>query len=828
MAKKITKRKHSERKLEEKPRRFRRYNNALRKLTGLKLLKQDTKLTLEKIAEIAAKTLEVERVNIWLFNVDRSKIECIEHYDQSKGRHSMGMELLAEDYPAYFNALQEERFIAVYDAHNDPRTREFSKTYLRKHGISSMLDVPIRIEGMNIGVVCHEHVGTIRRWTEEEKGFAGSLADIVSLLITLVDRNKAEVSLKESDAKYRSLVESTNAVTWKLDLTSGKFIYIGHQVEKMLGYPAESWDDFDTWRERIHPEDRDEAVKFCVGASERGEDHNFEYRMITADGRVVWINDFVIIADGDEGQKKLIGFWFDITERKKAEVSLKESEEKFRNFVESSIDLVFSLNKSGVIEYISPMVGKLYSIKSDELIGKHFKTTTPIKEIPKVQHLIESVLSGKTIKNFRINQRGKKGRIVPMEISAVPIMKDGKVVGVQGVMRDISERKQLEEKLQRAQRMESLGLLAGGVAHDLNNIIGPIMAYPDLIKINLSEGKAVDEELDIIRSSAQRAADVIADLLALTRRGKYKMEPIELNELINDYLIPAEWKSTKELYPEVKPDIQLSEDRLLFKGSKAHLPKVIMNLIINSCESMREGGTLTITSSSINIEDGKFNDIDIPQGRYNLLTIEDQGEGILEENISKIFDPFFTTKMNTAKSGTGLGLSVVYNVLKDHGAYIDVESKLGIGSKFSIYFPETTEDRERVSEVELKEQGRGSILVVDDRKGQRNIAIRLLSKLRYDVDGVESGQEAIKYLKKKDVDLVLLDMILEDDMDGFDTYKEIIKTNPDQKTIIVSGYSESDRVKEAEKLGVNGFIQKPYGMNEIGLTIKTALAGSEN
>ena len=253
-----------------------------------------------------------------------------------------------------------------------------------------------------------------------------------------------------------------------------------------------------------------------------------------------------------------------------------------------------------------------------------------------------------------------------------------------------------------------------------------------------------------------------------------------------------------------------------------------MNLIINSCESMREGRTLTIISSSINIEDGKFNDIDIPQGRYNLLTIEDQGEGILEENISKIFDPFFTTKMNTAKSGTGLGLSVVYNVLKDHGAYIDVESKLGIGSKFSIYFPETTEDRERVSEVELKEQGRGSILVVDDRKGQRNIAIRLLSKLRYDVDGVESGQEAIKYLKKKDVDLVLLDMILEDDMDGFDTYKEIIKTNPDQKTIIVSGYSESDRVKEAEKLGVNGFIQKPYGMNEIGLTIKTALAGSEN
>ena len=143
-----------------------------------------------------------------------------------------------------------------------------------------MLDVPIRIEGMNIGVVCHEHVGTIRRWTEEEKGFAGSLADIVSLLITLVDRNKAEVSLKESDAKYRSLVESTNAVTWKLDLTSGKFIYIWHTVDKMLVYPADSWDAFNTWSERIHPEECDEAVKFCVEASERGEDPNFYYRIV--------------------------------------------------------------------------------------------------------------------------------------------------------------------------------------------------------------------------------------------------------------------------------------------------------------------------------------------------------------------------------------------------------------------------------------------------------------------------------------------------------------------------------------------------------------------
>ena len=390
------------------------------------------------------------------------------------------------------------------------------------------------------------------------------------------------------------------------------------------------------------------------------------------------------------------------------------------------------------------------------------------------------------------------------------------------------EKGKLQERLKQSERMESLGLLAGGVAHDLNNIIVPIMAYPDLIKMALAEGKSVDKHLDTIMFSAQRAADVIADLLALTRRGNYKMEPIDLNDLVNDYLSSAECKLTKSLYPEVSSDIQLSESTLLFKGSKAHLPKVFMNLINNAFESMPEGGVLSISTSSINVEDRELSDKNLSQGRYNLLTIEDQGEGISEENISKIFDPFFTTKIKTGKSGTGLGLSVVYNVLRDHGAHVDVESKLGIGTKFSIYFPETTEKKETTQKDKQLQKGSGSILVVDDRQEQRDTAVQILTTLGYDVESVESGQDAIDYLEKADVDLIWLDMILEDEMDGLDTYIEIIKTNPDQKTIIVSGYGESDRMKQAEKLGVNGFIQKPYKIDKIGRIIQIILGNSNN
>ena len=396
--------------------------------------------------------------------------------------------------------------------------------------------------------------------------------------------------------------------------------------------------------------------------------------------------------------------------------------------------------------------------------------------------------------------------------------------------KEINERKRVEKslresekKLKLSERMESLGLLAGGVAHDLNNIIGPIMVYPDLIKMDSAEGKPIDKDLDTIKFSAQRAADVIADLLALTRRGNYKMVTLDLNELVNNYLTSAECDATKRLQPEVTIDIQLSDDRLLFKGSNAHLPKVIMNLINNAFESMPEGGVLRLTTSSIEVEDGELNDNNIFKGKYNLLTIEDQGEGISEDDITKIFDPFFTTKMKSGKSGTGLGLSVVYNVLSDHGAYIDVESTLGIGTKFSIYFPETTEKIKTTQKDKRLHKGNGRILIVDDRQEQRDIATRMLTTLGYDVESVNNGQDAVKYLEKADVDLIWLDMILEDDMDGLDTYKEILKTNPDQKTIIVSGYSESDRVKEAEELGLNSFIQKPYKINEIGLTIQNVL-----
>ncbi|MCH7887371.1 MAG: PAS domain S-box protein [Candidatus Marinimicrobia bacterium] len=553
--------------------------------------------------------------------------------------------------------------------------------------------------------------------------------------------------------------------------------------------------------------------------------------------RPIHLIDYLFPIPDKQGKPIGIGaIVLDITRRKETEGALRLSEKKYRSLVENLNVGIYILQNNKFV-YVNETFEKILGYKLEEVSLDSFNFMDLIAPESKKFILERSISREKGEKidvNYVFKCITKTGNIIDLEANTSAIEYEGKPA-IQGLLKDVTTQMQdrrdkliLQEKLKQSERLESLGLLAGGVAHDLNNIIGPIMAYPALIKMNLSEGKPVEEDLDAIRESAQRAADVISDLLALTRRGSHKMEPIDLNDLVKDYLSSAECKVTKSLYPEVASDIQLSESTLLFKGSKAHLPKVIMNLINNAYESMSEGGVLSVTTSSISVEDGEVSDKHIRKGRYNLLTIEDQGEGIPEENISKIFDPFFTTKIKTGKSGTGLGLSVVYNVLKDHGAHIDVESNLGIGTKFSIYFPESTEKKETILKDSQIHKGSGSILVVDDREDQRDLATRILTKLGYDVESVDSGQDAIDFLEKADVDLLLLDMILEEDMDGLDTYKEIIKIKPDQKTIIVSGYSESGRVKVAEELGVNGFIQKPYKMNEIGLTIQDVLGGNNN
>lgn len=387
------------------------------------------------------------------------------------------------------------------------------------------------------------------------------------------------------------------------------------------------------------------------------------------------------------------------------------------------------------------------------------------------------------------------------------------------------QRRRLREQLTRAERMESLGLLAGGVAHDLNNILGPLVAYPDLIAMKLPPDSPIRSSIGKIGSSARRAADLVQDLLTMARRGRYDMSPLDLNYLISGYLESPEFESVKNRYPMSQVSFDTDDDLPHVFGSEPHLAKVVMNLVINALEAMPQGGHVTLRTSCEELSALMSGFDNIHGGRYVILSVRDTGMGISEADRERLFEPFYSRK-SMGRSGSGLGLAIVYGVVKDHNGYIDVRSEVDQGTEFIIYLPTVTQnlDIHHESEHSLDIRGSERILVVDDLAEQRELAATVLGSLGYRVEVAENGAEALAFLRGNLVDVVILDMMLGAGIDGLDVYRDIVSYNPSQKAIIASGYSETDRVKEALRLGAGAFVRKPYTMQKMGRAIREVLA----
>jgi nitrogen-specific signal transduction histidine kinase/ActR/RegA family two-component response regulator len=387
------------------------------------------------------------------------------------------------------------------------------------------------------------------------------------------------------------------------------------------------------------------------------------------------------------------------------------------------------------------------------------------------------------------------------------------------------EKEELHKKLARSRKMEALGLLAGGVAHDLNNVLSGIVSYPDLILLDLPEDDPLRGPIETIRESGQKATVIVQDLLTLARRGVTTHVVANLNDIVEEYLASPEHRKMLSYHPNIRLHTRF-EDRLPnIKGSPFHLKKMVMNLVSNAAEAQLDGGDIFIQTESRYLDRPLKGYEQIVVNEYIVLRIEDHGEGIPEDQLQQIFEPFYTKKV-MGRSGTGLGMSVVWGTVQDHSGYIDVSSTEGEGTIFELYFPMTREKFQTVQKPEGIESYMGrkeAILVVDDVKNQREIAKNILTKLNYQVDTVSSGEAAIEYLKQKSIDLVILDMIMDPGIDGLDTYQRIIEIRPGQKAIIASGFAETERVKRTLQLGAGAYLKKPYTFEKIGRTIRNEL-----
>ncbi len=442
------------------------------------------------------------------------------------------------------------------------------------------------------------------------------------------------------------------------------------------------------------------------------------------------------------------------------------------------------------------------------------------------QKFSENLIREGFVRNKELLLKKKDGTPIICSVSAKAVSNGkGEVKHYDGVIEDITEHKQMEMQIQQSQKMRAIGLLAGGVAHDLNNILSGIVSYPELILLDLPEDSPLKEPIRTIQESGKKAAAIVQDLLTLARRGVSNFEVINLNDVIFEYLKSPEFEKLKSFHPLMDIKTDLKSDLLNIMGSAVHLSKTVMNLFSNAAEAMSKGGEILIKTENKYIERSETACDDIEEGDYVVMTISDTGIGIAPEELDRIFEPFYTKKV-MGRSGTGLGMAVVWGTVKDHNGYIKVDSKLDHGTTFQIYFPITR--AEATNDLDLNDaayyEGKGEkILVVDDVEEQRQIASKILSRLGYSVKVAGSGEEALEILGQETADLIVLDMIMPPGIDGLETYEQIVSSHPGQKAIIASGFSETDRVKKAQQLGAGRYLKKPYTMDKIGMAVKREL-----
>jgi len=629
------------------------------------------------------------------------------------------------------------------------------------------------------------------------------------------------LQLRQSQQKLALHVQQTplGVIQWDLDF---KVTEWNSAAEKIFGF---------TYKEAIGqhaagliiPEPAKEVVNKVWRdlLAQKGGTRNTNENVTKNNGTIIceWYNTPLIDDNGEVvGVASLV---LDITERKRAEEALRDSRDFFEGTLDGLLSMVGVLEPDGKMIFANKTALTAAGVSLEDMTGKPFEETHWMnhseESIRVTRDAVRRCAAGETL-TFQTRLKIANNKLIWADFRIHPVLDErGKVIYLIPEGTDITETKRLQALESRAERLETAGTIAGQVAHDFNNLLAPLMAYPDFIRDELPRNHPSLQYLDQIEKAAQKIADINQDLLAMGRRGHYNQVVLNINTVV------------QHAFSELKPypntlacELDLSDDLMDILGGGAQLYRMISNLLYNAKDAIQDIGQITVRTENYYVDDVSVVYGRVPKGEYVKLTISDTGCGIPDDIVQKIFDPFFTTKATDKKRGSGLGMSVVDSVIKDHNGYIDLSTKVGKGTSFYIYFPITRESMDGRDSVETC-GGNELILVIDDDVVQREVSTQLLKKLGYKVNSVESGEKAIEYLQENAQDLVIVDMVMPGGIDGAETYRHILEISPHQKAIILSGFSESDRVLEAQKLGAGAFVRKPVTKKSIANAVRTEL-----
>lgn len=507
----------------------------------------------------------------------------------------------------------------------------------------------------------------------------------------------------------------------------------------------------------------------------------------------------------------------DITGRKMAEVSLRENEERFRLLYERAPLGYQSLDEAGCLIDVNQTWLEALGYERDEVVGRPLGDfLVPEQEASFGEVFARLKETGESRDAEFEMVRRDSTRLIVSFIGRVSYDEQGRFRQAHCILNDVTEQKRLEEQLLRASRLEMAGRIAGQVAHDLNNLLAPLVAYPELMRMQLPPEHHFQDYCETMLRSAQQISTISTNLLALGRRGHSTQETLDLNQLVRQAL---DQMTDRPDSLTVVGD--LSDDLLPVVGSSAQLVRVIVNLVANAREAMGDDGRLTLRTRNLYLDRPFGRHSRIAVGEYVRLDVADTGPGIPPEILSRIFEPFFSSKRADDQRGSGLGLSIVESVVADHRGYVDLETRSGEGTTFSLYFPAA---RGAVLAVEADLVGGNgeSVLIVDDDATQREVIGRLLRQLNYRVSVAARPDEALAMLRAEPVDLLVLDMVMPG-IDGAETYRRALALRPDTRAILVSGFAESRRVRIARELGAYDFIQKPLTLGRLARAVRAAL-----
>jgi two-component system cell cycle sensor histidine kinase/response regulator CckA len=638
--------------------------------------------------------------------------------------------------------------------------------------------------------------------------------------------SKTESTKKKYDPRLlHDLVDSVRAIVWRCDARTFQFTFVSQMAEQILGYPAALWiSDPEFWANHIYPEDRERVVSLCAKSTRQLQDHEFEYRMIAADGSVVWLRDIVNVKIEAGEPTELTGVMIDITEQKDTQETVRNSEERFfKAFRSNPEGMGIATVAQGRIIEVNDAFLRALGYERQEVVGKTVAEFGLWVNPNDRRDLLSALDTGRPVLKRGANFRTKSGQTREFELSAETIQLQGEPC-VLSVLHDVTQQKQLEAQLRQASKMDAMGQFAGGVAHDFNNLLGIMLGYCELLMEKLAREDPNRTKVERILEAGGRAAGLTRQLLAFSRQQVLQPEILDMNAVVAEAVKLLHRLLGADIELVVKPGTNLGA----VMADSVQIIQVILNLAVNARDAMPKGGTLTIETANVVVGAGHV----LAQAHaHNLgsphvvLTVRDTGEGMDAQTQTHIFEPFFTTKK--VGKGTGLGLATVYGIVKQSGGFIYAESAPGKGTTFSVHLPHTASIAGAAASAEkpdLCPVGTEIILLVEDEEVLRKLTRESLEDAGYTVVEAQDCKDALRLLEKDKarIDLLLTDVVMPV-MSGPELAAQLKGIVPGLLTIYVSGYPGSELEESHLRETGDAFLQKPYTRSDLLLTIRQVL-----